>query len=66
MQVSPNIFQRSCGRWLAVAPRVARFSIGAGGATSEEAAVNFEVAWRRWTEIVGNGDGPLPEPEWHE
>jgi hypothetical protein len=61
MEMSPEVFQRACGGWLAVAPKSALFKIGAVGATAEEATANFEMAWGRWVQIAGNDVAALAD-----
>jgi len=51
-EVRPQILPRACGGWLAVSPRLARFSIGVTAATEKEAEELFRFEFARWVSIV--------------
>jgi hypothetical protein len=51
-KIRPDIIKRTCGGWLAVSPRRARFRIGVTAATEDEAKENFRFAFGRWLELA--------------
>lgn len=52
MVPKPYLVRRTCGGYLAVAPRKARFKIAVTGKTEGEAEHKFWNHYVRWCEIV--------------
>lgn len=52
IEMSPILAARSCGGWLAVAPKWCPFRIGVTAATEAEAEEAFRLAIARWSEIL--------------
>ena len=48
----PEVIERSCGGWLAVAPNGSCFSMGVTAPTEAEARTKFGYVFARWLEIV--------------
>lgn len=51
-QVEPDVIERACGGWLAIAPRAIGFSIGVTAPTEVEARAKFGFVLVRWLELV--------------
>jgi hypothetical protein len=51
-EIEPNLMRRSCGGWLAVAPKDAIFSIGVTAPTANDAREQFCSTILRWLEIL--------------
>jgi hypothetical protein len=51
-EIVPDLMRRSCGGWLAVAPKDGIFSIGVTAPTADEAREKFGTTIQCWLEIL--------------
>jgi len=51
-EIEPDLMRRSCGGWLAVAPKGGIFSIGVTAPTADDARRKFGTTMQRWLEIL--------------
>ncbi|MFB6452560.1 hypothetical protein [Bradyrhizobium tunisiense] len=51
-EISPDMVRRTCGGWLAIAPKQAGVTIGVTAPSSEQAQEKFRLVLGRWVEIL--------------
>jgi hypothetical protein len=60
-EIKPDLVRRSCGGWLAVAPKDGIFSIGVTAPTPDEAREQFRLTICRWLEILSTKTLDVPK-----
>jgi hypothetical protein len=50
-EIQPHLMRRTCGGWLAVAPRTALFRIGVTALTEKDVIEKFRFEYGRWVEL---------------